>query len=535
MTNKGIVIIVFAIGIILQCLAHYHTSTDFLYALSASFPNQQFEVTRNVTQNCPSNQANISKSLANDIVGVTYSSDGQNMVLTVWFKDVIMLRNNQSLQGKQVIAHIPPERVVVHGDGRYQDMRNAVEKTAALENKTLPEVALEEIAAFYNETIPEGADQLHLSQNGDKASLNIENDAKESGQIYAKLELNNLSSSDLYTLVDILDVLGVNSTYEALGNDLVKSYFQEYRMFIDIKSIYDTGWDYVADLVWNDTGDKWSYTMGQYDPSAPMGEPGKEIPNPPPAIHRNFIDNTINMSALKYPSDMWVMFQMQNTIVTESGSCEFYDRTELIPVPPPRLRLQANPESLQLIPGERGRIQLTVNSSTNIGANIHFDVANKSGIRKTGIDIVRGPSPEDIAIPARSLATSELEVRPIAKNDSYTSLLRPFANVSFLTPVQVGKYGNETTSLVHLIIDSEIPVSVERAKGPIEQMAEGFDNTKVFVEKVSGVVAAIAIIVGAGGIGGFVAFLRKIRRRKTKTESVKDDQLRSKQGSGAPF
>jgi hypothetical protein len=229
------------------------------------------------------------------------------------------------------------------------------------------------------------------------------------------------------------------------------------------------------------------------------------------------------------------MFQMRNTVLTDVGRCEFYDRTDLIPVPPPKLYLTANPNSLDLLPGERARIKLTLNSSADIGANVHFSIANRTGAEESGIDIVRGPFPSHVPLPARSIATSEMEVRPIVKNESYTTVLRPIANISFVTPLMAGLYGNETTSLVHLIIDSEIPVSVKPPKGPFEQMTEGLDNAKVFAEKVSGVIAAIAIIVGAGGIGGFVAFLRRIRRSKPSTQAAKHDPSWPKSGSGAPF
>jgi hypothetical protein len=61
-----------------------------------------------------------------------------------------------------------------------------------------------------------------------------------------------------------------------------------------------------------------------------------------------------------------------------------------------------------------------------------------------------------------------------------------------------------------------IPIAVNQPLGPIEQIGEGLDNGAVFLSKASGIITTIGII--ATGILGFLAFLRKLSRGKSRAE-----------------
>jgi hypothetical protein len=420
-------------------------------------------------------------------------------------EEMIMLKNDTLLGGKPITIFDDPPPIFVNGS---LDKANDI---------------LRDLAKFYNVTLEGNESQVDIIRNGDNVSLSVRNIPKmNSSQIDAHFELKSVPSELLNFIHAALVRSNVSYSLQYLANTTIKSVSQDFRMFLDINSIYDTGWDYVGIFDWNSTTDVWNYTLNQFGPINPQlyrplipetritsANLSQYLP-----IQENFIDHKINLSDLNYPLDFRILFQMNNKIATTADvHCEFYDRTDLIAFPPPKVYLDTNPASLDLLPGETGKILLTVNSSTDLDGYVHFELENDPA--QSGLEIIGGPSPDDVFLPPRGLATSELRIRPISA-EVPTVVLRPLANVSFPTSLSIGLYGNETSALTHLEIYGGIPIAVNQPLGPIEQIGEGLDNGAVFLSKASGIITTIGII--ATGILGFLAFLRKLSRGKSRAE-----------------
>jgi ribulose bisphosphate carboxylase small subunit len=411
-----------------------------LYASSPSFPNQQladpaYDADSNI---CPMNL---------ELVGVTYSSDGEILNTTIWLKtdpnsnmsDPSKIRsvdiyndtqdfyiNGTELGVRDILANLAQKSdVVLYGNvtdllllnkssidqhenltitlskksptdrypqglkwGSYlpflnssylnitdakvgnsyvhitarstePDVRNILSKIG--ENEKFQYVYLANETHKFMATYPHPSDSSAVM-----LANNITGDLRNSELIQMNDQVKNKKYQNLTTIL--------NSTiYQLPERENVTRLFIKHAMYVNVRSVSDTGWDYLDSIEWQDEDDSWIHTLEQFRPNST--NENNRLFGVDPSLNKTMVgtgrfdDNTIyvdiplNLSRINYPSSMITLFQTFIQADTDGGNrCQWFDRTSGIAIPPPMIELHAKPASVELLPNERRTVILTANS-----------------------------------------------------------------------------------------------------------------------------------------------------------------------------
>jgi hypothetical protein len=503
------------------------------------YSNQNYPVYLDIAKNIAQcHQDNL--FFSPDIESVSYQSDGKILNATIWLTDnfkepipnsfnpyndeelLLTVYNNQTLNeydenivlnmllvSEQISASDILSNYTLAGNTAHgiflnynDDNNNDLKKFQIWTefNKTIYEISYTtlsyEFESDYDKFLKKILDSLYIGKKE-----NIKNNYKDSHlEIYENSELRISYPNNWH-------ILETNSSNEmqimfkpSLNNESINPSWQsiDFAMSIDVKSVHDKGVDYRLTIsktpyyLWTeDWIMQFKETSAENKVKLLKEEKIKNLYN------KNFsyyIPISLDLSKINFPIQYNVVVSMTNKIVLNGKICSLVDNTNWIMIPPPIYELSANPNSINLRPGESEDILLTINgTNNNIDSKVSLSIENEF----ENISIIFSPQ-YNISIPKTSIGTSTMSIslddaipKKLLRN-SYTIPI--LANVSFPTTITNNRGSEFLNSQSEYIIERLDYTMTILEKIPLELKIKSF--IEEWLNPISGTMISIITIIG---------------------------------------
>ena len=303
---------------------------------------------------------------------------------------------------------------------------------------------------------------------------------------------------------------------------------KSYQILIDVKSTFDNGIDYIKKIWYDNSSKQWKDSLYEIK-SMKKTRYGTEIENDGnlrsidekkftefPTILLNkqsrqnfYVPIIVDLSKVNFPNNYDIYFVTTSLYKTKNNHlCNIIDTTSFTPIPPPKINITINPESLEIRPGEEKSLEIRVDPSTRLPYKINltsvpidiinpeFTFYNNSTLNKelfiTNLKI-NVSDKEDFKFPKYYSfpITATISIEPSHKDilTNYIIKNKLFANM---------------TSTVYLPIKVNPPLHVEDYINYISE--------RIF-SPLGGILTTLGVIVaGIVGVGNW--FLRHIKKGK---------------------
>ena len=297
--------------------------------------------------------------------------------------------------------------------------------------------------------------------------------------------------------------------------------------------------DYKASLDWSDKTNKWTYVLEQISGyQIPQIEQQNKVViervvNTPQfsntAGKGSHLDLALNLDAIESPENYAVITNVYSEFLRPGKNgdeplfCNVVDHTNWVPLPPPKIDLLASPGSLTLSPGEEHEIQVRANSSASVPATILFNPSSNSSLNLNYTPSTvslspfgKGSSTLRVSVPSNSSTNSD-GVREVPV-DIIGTVRFP---IGFILPSTNEAHKStqteniSTTAIVYVTLLTE-------GERSMKQIMETFNFASSSIKEFSGVVAAMVTIISPLTV---ILGTKYLAKRTKMTEKVTVDQM----------
>jgi hypothetical protein len=296
--------------------------------------------------------------------------------------------------------------------------------------------------------------------------------------------------------------------------------------------------DYTTSLSWDSRTGTWKSAFNELQMTkSPVQASMKYLQNAPvnsPNFKNSIstgshVDLELDLDAIGSPENYVVISEVTSTYLKKNGQavCLLKDFTNWIPLPPPKIELQTNPDSLTIRQGEIKQIQLSVNSSVPVPAILQFNASFPDFDKKTSPSVHLRFTKQNLTIPAKGFGGTALNVGPYYNasnvgNSTGDILLNLDAEAYF--PLWI-----LDTSSTLAVQDNEIE-SIKTMTSPVRLTILSPSNiqeqvTDVFRTSASALAEFGAVVTTVGTIAAsFIIVVRWLSKRKALAEGQKEGQ-----------
>jgi len=283
-----------------------------------------------------------------------------------------------------------------------------------------------------------------------------------------------------------------------------------YLMSIHVRSAYDTGGpDYRSGFGWSITNRSWTKTLYEYSPIG-GAKPLNELRSYQVPIGRNYIDLSLDLRPLNYPTLYDILFYATDLYVKDGRLCRMIDETSRVYIPPPDFSVTSSPSTAVLRPGDDKAVELKMKSNTNIRSQVFLRINGSSDIQGKII-------PNEAFLPQNGFVTSLMNIKASdsAKARAYTLPI----TVNFSIPTESKTNRFSTTGEISygpntkFIEVSNFTVTV---LPPLTLQERLMDFYTGWFSPISGIWTFLA---GIGAVVAPIIIGRKYKRGKSKKEA----------------
>jgi hypothetical protein len=305
-----------------------------------------------------------------------------------------------------------------------------------------------------------------------------------------------------------------NFLHFAIKKHIIKENTRKYAFVIHVDSTYDIGQTYKVAIDWNNTNHIWQRTTTESVPSSLQIEnrvlQHKNNYNLSFVPGQNYIDLSLNLGLLSYPSQYSILAYAQEAYEEDSVFCKLVDVTDIVHIPPPDFGMSTLPSSISLLAGENKPVELQVKSNTNLPSNISLSTDQNPMVKLTF-------EPKKLYISPFGISSSLIHVKALdnATTNPYTLPIK--ANSSFSMPITnwlTGDISANNPGTESIIRAANFTVLVRPPPTPSEQLNAVWS---AWGTPISGIIGLIGVVLG--GIGGWL--LKHFKSKKSK-EGVQD-------------
>jgi hypothetical protein len=282
-----------------------------------------------------------------------------------------------------------------------------------------------------------------------------------------------------------------------------------YIMYLDVDANNQTGLtggDYAIGINWNATSNKWTKVLLEFSSVSTDKVLRKEEMN-----YTDFSDENMNsvhfyvyLKEIYNPTKYNIAFTIQDVLNKE----DVYDSTSWLPIPPPQVNITTSQNSLVLRPGDEKRIQLHLESDTELQPRIIFDPPTSSDV-----ELQFNPKNTKLSFDGKATSTMHIKVLPDAENQTLTIPL--LTHIEF--PLERdNEKGLDIHRFSYLILDILPPLNF------VDYINSGVN---MLGSPVKQVLETLTIIFSLAGVGGVTTW-KLIKRRKKKSRKVNRDEVK---------
>lgn len=265
-----------------------------------------------------------------------------------------------------------------------------------------------------------------------------------------------------------------------------------YGMTVSTPSIYDApGSDYQVNLSWDLNNGTWTKVLDELSPTG-ESRPLKATPQYLKFFDKGkgYVDLPLELDVLNSPSQYTVFFYLTDTFIENGRLCRLLDISNRVHIPPPEFSITLSQSSVKLRPGEEKNIEMQVKSDTKFNSELFLGTNEPKGLQLNFI-------PNQTAIPALSLVTSQLQIKASENVTVRPYTLPIFANLSFPTEVQIpgsgGDIMNNSVS-ASILENSNLTITV------LEPMSASEHLNNIYVAWVSPISGIWTFLAGVGAV-----------------------------------
>jgi hypothetical protein len=295
-----------------------------------------------------------------------------------------------------------------------------------------------------------------------------------------------------------------------------------YELMLDIISTYDKGIDYSVAIEWDNSSGKWSKKIKQWSSPSDKVKILRLLPYSFPNHEGNneheYINFTFNLDQIGYPTDYNILARTYSFVNTTGGlECRTDDLIDLIPVPPPKFDISLDPSSLTLQPGQKGEINIKINSNTNLNSVIYLpDTISYSP--EIDVDFL----PSNVSLPPNGSGTSTMLVSSLG-NTKLSKIIPIVLEAKFpqaltMSALNATEYSDDTGLLLRTfpqIIVAEPPKFFDQIGGI-------FNSSGLWLQNFAGYITTLGTIIT--GILGLIAILRRKKDNNNNQTTEKDNE-----------
>jgi hypothetical protein len=294
--------------------------------------------------------------------------------------------------------------------------------------------------------------------------------------------------------------------------------------------------DYTTSLSWKSKLNQWKKAVDELYIINSTLQPGmKYLQNRtvfPPDFRNSItggshVDLDLNLESIGSPEHYIVVSDVSSKFIkkNEQVVCHLKDFTNWIPLPPPKIEIDTDPESWTMRQGDKKPIKVLVNSSVNVPAYLNFSARLPETERKSSpMELIFDP--QNLSLPANGASSTMLNVKakydPINGNNSTRDFtINVDAEVEFplslvdtasTLPVQDNKIETIRTMASPIRISIQPPMEIP------EKISNVFHASASSLAAFGGIVTTIGTIAAS-----FVIFMRWITKRKSLTAEKDED------------
>lgn len=266
--------------------------------------------------------------------------------------------------------------------------------------------------------------------------------------------------------------------------------YRDYTISFDVNSIYDSPVDYAARLYWNSKYKTWNNTLEEFSINNKLRLLDNQVINNTDYIKNgeSYILLPVDLSKINSPDQFQVFFSIEDDFIKDDRLCLLVDQSNQMSYPPPNYSIIFSPTSLELRPGENKFVQLTIQSNSNLYANVSLstDTIDK--------DINANFTSKKLSISPFSNVTSTLQINATDNAVSKSYSLPIAINIAFPSSAEFNGYNN--TIATENPINTILPKTQTFTVAVLPQLS--FDESfKSFWDIFGGVVGAILSLIGA--------------------------------------
>jgi hypothetical protein len=276
-----------------------------------------------------------------------------------------------------------------------------------------------------------------------------------------------------------------------------------YIMYIDVDSDNKTGLtgsDYAIGFSWNETSQAWKKVFLEFSLHGTDKLIWEEETQ-----YTHFSDKDMNsvqfyfdLRHIHHPAQYNLAFSLQDSLNGEA----IYDTTSWLPIPPPQFNISASQNSLILRPGEEEKIQLSIDSTTNLQPSIIWEVEDRND---TELNI----NPKSSSLSSDGRSSSQLHVKILPNATSQATTIPILSHILFPLEraneegLHIHRYSYLTLDVLpQLNVIDYFNIALNTLGSPLKQLLE-----------------LLALIFSVVGVGGFTTW--KLIKRKQKKKLTK--------------
>jgi hypothetical protein len=311
------------------------------------------------------------------------------------------------------------------------------------------------------------------------------------------INITGNSTGNIRSVTYLSDSKTLNFTYwltSPFKNEPPPGHVVSYLAYIDADSNKATGWngiDYVSEIAFDNKTKNWKSTLGELSNSGyRLIEINKNFTGFDKSGNGSYLFLSLKLGSMNYPNQYRIIF-LEKDWGTNKWTHEPFrviDVVNTIYIPPLKFSISTIPNLVQLAPGHRDIIELSLKSRSNssfgpVPPKINFYAKNEPD------GVVLSFNPTQTFLSSDGSVTTEMGVDtlPSLTPRSYTA--RILGNVTF--PPEV--FGNPA---VNVSVNSNMPIVL---MGWTDQLRE---FTSIWFNPLSGIITAtISIVTAIIGIG----------------------------------
>jgi hypothetical protein len=280
---------------------------------------------------------------------------------------------------------------------------------------------------------------------------------------------------------------------------------RSYGLLIHVDSDYDIGQHYQVVISQDPLSHTWYKTIEKSSPSF-IGGNAKVLDQKAnstdfPLKGKNYIDLSLDLSKLGYPSQYSVISYASDTFMTKDDHvCHLIDATDVVHIPLPEFVMSMLPSTVILVPGENKIIEFRIKSNTNINSHIFVYAKDQSG------EITSTFNPQEIFVSPSGISTSLLQIKALGNAKAHSYTLPIYAKIFF--PTNVTGWSISSSNIGNVKLSNPEGATISKQSNVTVSVVEPLtflEKLKVMWESwgspISGFVGLITAIGGAGIVG----------------------------------